>query len=187
MNEVSQRFIDRFNFNAKVRQIVNKMRSIIFIVLVVLTHSSVAQQRGFKPVEKTLATELDSLYHELHALVIGNSSYDEEWPTLPGVDEDVKEVSIALEKIGFNVVFAQNLDKYQLDSAFTNFISSYGTNPESGLLFYFAGHGHTINTNYGEKLGYIVPIGAANPNKNAMEFQSNATEMAQMEIYAKRN
>ncbi len=105
---------------------------------------------------------------------------------LSGVQEDVKEVAKALKNQGFNVLLAHDLNKFQMDSAMTSFISSYGTNQEAGLLFYFAGHGHTIQTNYGDKLGYIVPVGAPSPNLNPMEFQSKATEMAQIEIYAKR-
>lgn len=162
------------------------MRPIIFLTGIVLLLSSIAQQRGFKPVNDKKKEELNSLYQENHALIIGNAAYHKGWPSLPGVEQDVIEVSNTLKKIGFNVIVATDLNKFQMDSAFTSFISTYGVNPESGLLFYFAGHGHTIQTNYGEKLGYIVPVDAVSPNLGDMQFQSNAIEMAQMEIYAKR-
>ena len=167
------------------RENVNSLRKIIFLICFLLNLMCLSQERGFRPVEK-VNSSYEELYEEIHALIIGNSSYKENWPALPGVAEDVSIISSTLKKIGFNVVQAQDLNKYQLDSAFTQFISNYGTNPNAGLLFYFAGHGHTIQTNYGEKLGYIVPLGANNPNLSTMDFQSNAIEMAQMEIYAKR-
>ncbi len=162
------------------------MRQCNFIVFILSALISVSQGRGFKRVDISSKHKLGMLYNENHALVIGNSNYESGWPSLPGVEEDIMEVSRSLEERGFNVVQAFDLNKFQLDSAFTHFISTYGTNQEAGLLFYFAGHGHTIETNYGEKLGYIVPIGTPVPHMNPMIFQSNAMEMAQVEIYAKR-
>ena len=161
------------------------MRKIFFLTYTLLHLATHAQDRGFKLVESSNSS-FSEFYSELHALVIGNDSYDAHWPSLPGVHEDAVLISSTLKEIGFNVLKANNLNKHQLDSAFTQFISKYGTNPDAGLLFYFAGHGHTIRTNYGEKLGYIVPVDASNPNTSSMDFQSNAIEMAQMEIYAKR-
>lgn len=162
------------------------MRPFIFLTLYAMSHFALSQERGFKRIALDTSDRSDFLYKENHALIIGNSKYVNGWPNLSGVAEDVIEVGKALESRGFNVVQAENLDKFQLDSAITQFISQYGTNLQAGLLFYFAGHGHTIETNYGEKLGYIVPVSAPDPNVEPMDFQSNATEMAQMEIYAKR-
>ena len=33
------------------------------------------------------------------------------------------------------------------------------------LIFYFAGHGHTVK-NYGEEMGYIIPTSSPNPNRD---------------------
>ncbi len=125
------------------------------------------------------------LYRESHALVIGISDYTV-WPKLPGVREDVGAVKAALEAQGFHVVVAMDVDKVGLDAAFSDFISEYGDNPDNRLLFYFAGHGHTVKTSYGEELGYIVPVNAPNPHDDLSEFQRSAIEMQQIEIYAKR-
>jgi formylglycine-generating enzyme required for sulfatase activity len=178
--------LDSLSFNSKNKHFVNTMRRTVLLILLLVAGVSLGQDRGFKRVKLRAAGDIGSLYRASHALVIGNSNYSDAWPSLSGVDEDISEVTDALQFRGFNVVQAKDLNKYQLDSAITDFISEYGTNREAALLLYFAGHGHTVVTNYGDKLGYIVPIGAPNPNENPMAFQSNAMEMAQMEIYAKR-
>jgi len=126
------------------------------------------------------------LYKESHALVIGVSNYTNGWPSLPGVQKDVEEVKTVLEAHGFNVVVKMDVDKIMLDQAFDEFISRYGHDPENRLIFYFAGHGHTVRTSYGEELGYIVPADAPNPHHDLPGFQSTAMEMQQIEIYAKR-
>ncbi len=126
------------------------------------------------------------LYEGSYALVLGISKYTNGWPVLPGVEADVEAVKADLEEQGFQVIVKKDLDKSGIDRAFTNFISQYGQNPENRLLFYFAGHGHTVTTSYGEELGYIVPVDAPNPNRNLAAFQSKAMEMQQIEIYARR-
>ncbi len=144
-----------------------------------------AQSRGFKPVE-VKGTGTTTLYSQSHALVIGNSNYTNGWNNLPGVETDIEEVVKALEQNGFNVVLKQNLNKQEMDKAFSEFIQKYGKGENNRLFFYYAGHGHTVESKYGDKLGYIVPVDAPNPNKDEAGFQSKAMEMAQIEIYAKR-
>jgi hypothetical protein len=126
------------------------------------------------------------LYKESHALLIGNSTYTNGWPSLSGVRHDIEEVKTALEAQGFDVIVKMDLNKIELDEAFSDFISRYGEAPENRLVFYFAGHGHTVKTSYGEELGYIVPVDTPNPNYDLTGFQSKAMEMQQIEIYAKR-
>jgi len=127
-----------------------------------------------------------TLYKASYALVVGNSLYRNGWPVLPGVKKDVELVRAALERNGFNVTVYNDLDKQQMDQAFTDFINKYGNQPENRLLFYFAGHGHTVKTSYGEQLGYVVPVDAPNPNKDESGFMSKSVEMQQIEIYSKR-
>jgi uncharacterized protein (TIGR02145 family) len=161
------------------------MRTIIFICLLLPT-LAIGQQRGFKPVTVKIEGETVELYTQSHALVIGISKYTNGWPSLPGVNKDIDEIKKALESNDFNVVVAKDLNKDQMDKAFTDFIAKYGQDINNRLLFYFAGHGHTVKTTYGDKLGYVVPSDAPNPNTNQTEFQSKSMEMAQIEIYAKR-
>lgn len=159
---------------------------VIIIVLFTCGIVSVAQQNGFKSLNIKIDNNNVQLYKQSHALLIGVSDYINNWPDLPGVKEDIDAVKTALEYHDFNVVVVGNPTKFQIDDAISNFIARYGQGIDNRLVFYFAGHGHTVNTSYGEKLGYIVPADAPNPNNNEASFQSKAIEMAQIEIYAKR-
>ena len=146
-----------------------------------------AAERGIRKVEiKTPSGETVGLYEESHALVIGVSNYTNGWPKLPGVIGDVSAVRDALETHGFNVQVIENPADYNaLDDAFTSFISKYGRKPENRLLFYFSGHGHTVK-NYSEEMGYIIPTGSPNPNRDLDGFLDTAMDMQQIEVYAKR-
>ncbi len=126
------------------------------------------------------------LYKESHALVIGASDYTAGWPVLPGVKKDIQVVKSILEKHGFIVTLVINPDRYQLFRAFYTFINEHGFKPDNRLLFYFAGHGHTIRLAYGEEMGYIVPTDAPNPNRDHEGFLTKAMDMQQIEVYAKR-
>ncbi|MDT5263228.1 MAG: hypothetical protein QOC61_2232 [Acidobacteriota bacterium] len=126
------------------------------------------------------------LYDRSYALVIGVSDYASGWPKLPGVKKDIEAVARALERQGFLVTVVENPDSAQLDKAFKTFIDTYGLNVENRLLFYFAGHGHTIKQSYGEEMGYIVPVDAPNPTRDPTGFMSKAMDMQQMELYARR-
>ena len=161
-------------------------KTYLIILLFVFITSIVAQQRGSKPLFIKLKKKQVKLYEQSHALIIGMSNYTNGWNILPGVKKDVIAVKLALEKNGFNVVVKENITKEQLDKAFTDFIGKYGQGKDNRLVIYFAGHGHTVKTSYGETLGYIVPVNSPNPNNDIAGFQKRAMEMAQIEIYAKR-
>lgn len=145
-----------------------------------------AQDRGFVRIKESPKAESQVLYERSFALVIGNSDYRNGWSSLPGVHADVSEVSRTLTKVGFKTLIGVNYSKQQLDSAFSNFIATYGNEQNTRLLFYFAGHGYTVNTSYGDKLGYLVPVDAPLPENGISLFQGKSMEMAQVEIYAKR-
>jgi hypothetical protein len=125
------------------------------------------------------------MYDESHALVIGESDYTGGWPKLPGVEKDIQLVKNALEAKGFNVVLVRNPDSQELENAFEVFIEKYGQKPNNRLLFYFAGHGHTVTPKYGgQPLGYIVPKEAPNPNDDLNKFKRVAMSMQRIEEYA---
>ncbi|HEY0170719.1 MAG TPA: caspase family protein [Pyrinomonadaceae bacterium] len=126
------------------------------------------------------------LYEQSYALVVGVSEYTRGWPRLPGVKRDVEEVSRALERHGFLVTKVENPDSAQLEKSFKEFIDAYGRGVETRLLFYFAGHGHTVKQSYGEEMGYIVPADAPLPARDPAGFMSKAMDMQQMELYARR-
>ncbi|MFZ4547262.1 MAG: caspase family protein, partial [Bacteroidales bacterium] len=163
------------------------MKSLFFIFSLLLPIISLlAQQRGIQLLSINVEGQQVSLYEQSHALVIGVSDY---WyiDKLPGVSQDVEAVSRALENQGFNVVSVKNPDKAALERAFSDFINKYGQAKDNRLLFYYAGHGHTIPTNYGEDLGYLLPVDAPKPTRdNVTAFQDGCMEMAQIETFAKR-
>lgn len=155
-------------------------------ILCLLGLNLVAQNRGMKPIELPIDGKPTTLYQNSYALIIGVADYTNGWSQLPGVRDEVATVKTALEANGFIVDVVMNPDKNALDKAFTDFITRCGQAIDNRLLFYFAGHGFTVKTSYGEELGYIVPVDAPNPNYDLAKFQSQSMEMAQIEIYARR-
>lgn len=162
------------------------MKKYLILILTLLTQIIAgAQNKGFEPVIINIDGSETKLYDESHALVIGISDYTGGWPSLPGVKKDVNAVKDVLKQIGFNVVVEENLTKDGTDKAFVDFISKYGQDQNNRLLFYFAGHGHTVKTSFGEVIGYIVPVDAPNPHNDLTGFQSKSMPMSRIEEYAK--
>lgn len=124
------------------------------------------------------------VYKESHALVVGISDYRGGWPLLFGVKKDVKAVTEALEKHGFHVVVKEDLNEAELEKAYKEFILQYGLDPENRLLFYFAGHGHTIKPSYAQNdpaewRGVLVSRDAPLPGRNDEGFRSNTLSIEQ--------
>ena len=159
---------------------------IVSLLIAFVVLSAVAQDRGIIPVQiKSQSGQEVFLYNESHALVVGVSDYNGGWPDLPGVRNDLILVKKTLVEQGFNVVIAKDPNRGELISAFEDFINRYGQDPNNRLLFYFAGHGHTLRMSYGKEMGYIVPREAPNPNLNEKGFRAVALSMQRMEEYAK--
>jgi hypothetical protein len=127
-----------------------------------------------------------SLYKESHALLIGISEYDNGWDDLSGVKEDIPAVKRALESHSFEVEVEENLTGRQLEAAIKTFIRKHGEEPGNRLLIYFAGHGHTLTTSGGIRLGYLVPRDATRPSTNTGQFKEVALSMNAIEDYALR-
>jgi formylglycine-generating enzyme required for sulfatase activity/uncharacterized caspase-like protein len=139
-----------------------------------------------KPVQVSINGTNSTLYQQSHALLIGVSAYNNGLPVLPGVISDIAAVKSALEENGFEVSEVMDPDHSGLEDAFRKFIGRYGQSPDNRLLFYFAGHGHTIKMPYGEVIGYICPIDAPNPSKDSADFEQKAMPMADIETYARQ-
>ncbi len=146
-------------------------------------------QRGLKKIQvkqqdNTLVET--ELYQESHALIIGVSQYNNGWTKLPGVIEDVIAVKTKLGESGFTVTVVMDPDSNQLKQSFENFISQFGNNPNNRLLFYFAGHGHTIMPAYGgDPIGYIVPKDAPLPKVDSDMFKRKAMSIQRVEEFAR--
>jgi len=126
------------------------------------------------------------LYENSYALIIGVSKYTNGWSDLPGVEKDVPRVKEALEKQGFEVFIKENPTCDQMKQEFDSFINKHGRKLHDRLLFYFAGHGHTIKLADGREMGYIVPADTADPKIDLDGFFDKAMDMQQIEVYAKR-
>ncbi len=98
--------------------------------------------------------EID-LYDESHALVIGVSDYTRGWRKLPGVRNDLSEVSRVLRAQGFSVTTVKDPSYPEFDSALRQFISQYALRERNRLVIYFAGHGHTERLSNDSDLEYI--------------------------------
>lgn len=160
-------------------------RFVIACILLLYSVSSAAsEERGIHITGTGSGTM--QIYRESHALVIGISDYLKDWPDLPGVKEDIKAVADALRSEGFAVVTVDNPTRRQLEDEFNSFISTFGQDPDNRLLFYFAGHGHTLKLSYGGEMGYIVPTDAPSPSRDKNGFLSTAMDMQMIEVYARR-
>lgn len=126
-----------------------------------------------------------SLYGASHALVVGVSNYTNGWWFLREAVNDAREVKAVLERQNFNVTLVENPNAARLKAAIENFVAVAGQNKENRLLFYFAGHGHTLKMDYGGDLGYIVPSDAPLPNKDRAGFQLKAISMENFSSYAR--
>lgn len=170
------------NFN-----IFKQIRSFFLIFFsVLITPFCSGQETDFFGMNQNGSEVIKEIYGESHALIIGISKYHGGWGNLPGVKDDVFAVKDALEFQGFEVAIVEDATKTKIDHEISSFISQKGQNENNRIIIYFAGHGHTIKTSYGEELGYIVPSDAPNPNIAQSEFQAKAIEMADFEKYAKR-
>ncbi|GAB6051197.1 hypothetical protein JCM17960_00170 [Magnetospira thiophila] len=144
-----------------------------------------AKTRGLSVEVKERGGDTVALYAESHALLIGVSDYNNGWPRLRGVKEDIPAVRTALEKQGFDVTVVMDPDRDGLDRAFRNFVSRHGQNPANRLLFYFAGHGHSMKLGYGGQMGYLVGLDAPNPRLDKIGFKNKALSMQVIETYAR--
>jgi hypothetical protein len=152
-----------------------KKHTILILTFLVVSFSNLA-----------FANDSTQLYSNSHALIIGASNY-QHLKKLPGVKEDVLKVQIALEAKGFQVDTVLNPDNKALEKAFDDFISKYGGDKNARLLFYFAGHGHTLMPQYGgEKMGYILPVNTPSPVNDRSNFMKLAMSMKRIEEYALR-
>jgi len=108
-------------------------------------------------------SQLVERYVESHALLVGLSEYEDgRWEALPEVEQDLDAMSEQLEGHRFKVQRLLNPTRDQLVEALQKFFSRK-REPNSRLVFYYAGHGHTEINDY-LRLGYIVPADTPFPS-----------------------
>jgi hypothetical protein len=119
-----------------------------------------------------------ALYTKSKALVIGIDAYDgRSWPQLSNGVRDAEEVAKGLAAQGFEVTLKKNLKSSELEDALKYFFHHEGSDPNTRLLLWFAGHGHTLD---GE--GYIIPADAPSP-KDVADFRDKAIPLRRFGEY----
>jgi hypothetical protein len=155
---------------------------LLFLLLfLTLPPSSFSETRGISVTAKKGQNLY--LYKDYHALVVGISNY-EKWPDLPSAAKDAEEVASRLEQIGFEVKLSLNPSAEELRKFLSNIVYEAGREKNRALLFYFAGHGETIELADGTELGYIVPSDCPLKNSDPIGFDNNAISMKDMEVLA---
>lgn len=117
--------------------------------------------------------------------MIGVSKYTNSWRDLPGVENELRQVSQALEDNGFEVHPVRNPTKDQLKDAIEDFVYHFGAQPDNRVLIYYAGHGHTVALAGERQMGYLVPADAPEPSRDQLAFRRQALSMQEIEVFAK--
>ncbi len=117
------------------------------------------------------------------ALLVGVSDYTAGWPSLPSVPGELAKVETALMSQGFSVTKVLNPDAQKLQGTIWQFISEYGYNSDNRLLFFFSGHGYTLDNN---RRGYLVPADAPDPRKDETNFRRKALDMTQLLAWSRQ-
>lgn len=97
------------------------------------------------------------------ALVIGNSHYSS--GPLKNPANDARDISAALTKLGFEVIYEEDATRRKMDEAVRAFYSKL-RNSETGL-FYYAGHGMQVKGR-----NYLIPVDARIETESDVEHES---------------
>lgn len=126
-------------------------RALIILALIVSCVSPLeAQQRDLR-IKKQ---QEEPLVERRTALVIGNSTY--EMGSLKNPTNDAQDMARALRRLGFQVIYRENLTLALMKRAIQEFGAQLRASGKKGVgLFYFAGHGVQVA---GEN--YLVPVDA---------------------------
>jgi uncharacterized caspase-like protein len=166
--------------------------AVAFIALAVLAVPSraSAQQTGTRnatlvPVPIGPNGEKRDMYAGSYALLIGESRYDvpTAWASLDSVPGELDNLAAALRDLGFDrVETLKNPSSDELKTGVERFMKQYGYNTENRLLFFFSGHGFTLNPG---ARGFFVPRDAPDPLTDEGGFRSTALAMEQVATWAR--
>ena len=138
--------------------------------------------RGLTRVPVALGQEL---YTGSYALLVGVSRYDAAtaWSPLESIPGELSQLADALRAVGFDrVQQLQNPTGIELRRAVEDFIGTYGYIPGNRLVFFFSGHGYTLDKGL---RGYFVPRDAPDPLVNEPGFRRTAVSMDQVATWAR--
>lgn len=163
----------------------------VFLCPSLLAHAASVPKKGFEvggvEIKDAQGNKVGG-YAGSYALLIGVSNYTSGWPRLENVPGELDKVEVLLRSQGFKVERwpkpgKSGPDGAELESAFNEFIRKYGYDKDNRLLFFFSGHGYTLDSG---SRGYLVPTDAPDPKKDEKEFRRRALDMDQIMTWAKR-
>ena len=128
---------------------------------------------------------LEELYTGSYALLVSVSRYDDAaaWGPLSSIPAEFVELKSVLPRLGFDSVEEiVNPTGDQLRRGVEDFIRRRGYNPGARLLFFFSGHGFTLDDG---RRGYFVPRDAPDPLKAEARFRGVALAMDQVATWAR--
>jgi hypothetical protein len=126
------------------------------------------------------------LYTGYHALVVGCGDYRGGWPRLPNPVTDARQVAAMLKNLGWTVEVLEEPDGRTLRREMNRLITGVGRQKDKAILFWFSGHGFTLEEADGTKLGYLVPVDSPLPEQNPLGFMESAVSMRQVETLSKQ-
>ena len=125
------------------------------------------------------------LYTGSYALLIGVSRYDTPaaWSRLDSIPDELNALADALRGAGFDrVEQLLNPSGGELRRGVEDFIRRYGYVPGHRVLFFFAGHGYTLDSG---SRGYFVPRDAPDPTTEETAFRGIALSMDLVATWAR--
>jgi len=132
----------------------------------------------------TSSNEVIDLYTGSYALLIGNSAY-QDWDELRWPAEDVSELGKVLVDLGFQTKVLKDVTADGFRTAMADFVNTPGQEEKAQLLFYFAGHGHTL-PGATDPLGYVAMTDTPDPVRDSAGFRARAIEMDAFLSYARQ-
>jgi len=157
---------------------------LIFFTVLLLSIFNLNAQQNFMIHIRPDENEEIRLYARSFALVVGINNYTNGWPALRNPINDAYEIKALLEQHGFEVTLLENPTSEQMQTTIRNFIAIRGLEPENRILFYYAGHGHSMQRAYGSSMGYIIPADTPLPDRDKPGFVKKAIDMKTFENYA---
>ncbi len=143
---------------------------------------ALAQSRGVSVV--TSDNQIVDLYTGSYALLIGNGAY-QSWDRLRWPTRDVEELGKVLEELGFETEVLTDVSADGFRTAMARFVSTHGQEEGAQVLFYFAGHGHTLPAATGP-LGYVAMTDTPDPAGDNAGFRARAIDMDAFLSYARQ-
>jgi hypothetical protein len=126
-------------------------------------------------------------YEKSSAFVVLTGKYKLPWANVSGLKDFEKDLTGALENLGFDVVTLINPKGYEFHQSFLDFFNYYGRYLNSRVLVYFAGHCAGIKTKYGvSNAEYLIPSDAPDLKKNPVWFRENALSMYRLDHYLRK-